>query len=211
MERAIPTPRDGWPHPASYESLDELAHDLGRATAAEGFDLECAIDRLRMVETAAGRRQRRRFDLATLAIALTNGWVTGVLERDVDVSLEVLRVDAHEQYRRCEHLGLDPANELALVVFRTHVEVRSDTVPAAIAVLRALARAEFTSGESVAVSHDKLLVLVHRTDGLAVRVHRLTAAMNDAVGHLGMSASCWIESLSSDSIWLDEHLDALIA
>lgn len=211
VERAAGAPRDGWPQPAAYESLDALAHDLGRATASEGLDLDTAIERLHRVESMAPRRERRRFDLATLAIALTNGWVAGVLQRDVDVSLEVLRVDAREQYRRCELLGLDPAHEIALVVFRTKVEVRSDTVPAAIAVLQALARTEFASGESVAVAHDKLLVLVHRTPDLAQRVRTLAAQMNAAVAHVGMSASFWIEPLSSDSIWLDEHLDALLA
>jgi hypothetical protein len=205
------TPRDGWPRPAAYESLDVLAHDLGRATATEGLDLESAIERLNLVAGMAPRRERRRFDLATLAVALTNGWVAGVLQRDVDVSLEVLRVDAHEQYRRCELLGLDPAQEIALVVFRTKIEVRSDTVPAAIAVLRAVARTEFASGESVAVAHDKLLVLVHRTADLASRVGALAGRMNAAVAHVGMSASYWIEPLSTDSIWLDEHLDALLA
>lgn len=209
MDRAATTPRDGWPQPAAYDSLDALAHDLGRATASEGFDLETAIERLRMVEAMTPRRQRRRFDLATLAIALTNGWVAGVLQRDVDVSLQVLRADAHEQYRRCALLGLDPAAEIALVVFRTNVEVRSDTVRAAIAVLRALAGAEFVSGEAVAVAHDKLLVLVHRRPDLAHRVRTLAAQMNAAVAHLGMSATYWIEPLSSDSVWLDEHLDAL--
>jgi hypothetical protein len=191
--------------------LDALAHDLGRATASEGLDLETAIERLHLVAGMAPRRERRRFDLATLAVALTNGWVVGVLQRDVDVSLEVLRVDAHEQYRRCELLGLDPAQEIALVVFRTKVEVRSDTVPAAIAVLRALARTEFAGGESVAVAHDKLLVLVHRTPDLATRVRSLATRMNDAVAHVGMSASYWIEPLSTDPTWLDEHLDALVA
>jgi hypothetical protein len=210
MERASATPRDGWPQPAAYESLDALAHDLGRATASEGLDLETAIERLHLVAGMTPRRVRRRFDLATLAVALTNGWVAGVLQRDVDVSLEVLRVDAHEQYRRCELLGLDPAQEIALVVFRTKVEVRSDTVPAAIAVLRALARTEFAGGESVAVAHDKLLVLVHRTPDLATSVRSLAARMNDAVAHVGMSASYWIEPLSTDPTWLDEHLDALV-
>jgi hypothetical protein len=210
MERAL-TPRDGWPQPAAYESLDALAHELGRATATEGLDLETAIERLHLVAGMAPRRQRRRFDLATLAVALTNGWVAGVLQRDVDVSLEVLRVDAHEQYRRCDLLGLDPAQELGLVVFRTKVEVRSDTVTAAIAVLRALTRTEFAGGESVAVVHDKLLVLVHRTPDLATRVRSLAARMNDAVAHVGMSASYWLEPLSTDPTWLDEHLDALVA
>lgn len=211
MDRASAAPRDGWPVPAAYESLDALAHDLGRATASEGLDLDHAIERLRILERMAPRRERRRFDLATLAIALTSGWVEGVLQRDVDVSLEVLRGDAHEQYRRCELLGLDAAAEIALVVFRTKVEVRSDTVPAAIAVLRALARQEFAGGESVAVAHDKLLVLAQRTPDLVPRVGALAARMNDAVAHVGMSASYWIEPLSSDAMWLDDHLDALVA
>jgi hypothetical protein len=211
MDRAAASPRDGWPLPAAYESLDALAHDLGRATASEGLDLDHAIERLRLVERMAPRRERRRFDLATLAVALTNGWVEGVLQREVDVSLEVLRVDAHEQYRRCEQLGLDAAEAIALVVFRTKVEVRSDAVPAAIAVLRALARQEFAGGESVAVAHDKVLVLAQRTPDLVQRVRLLATRMNDAVAHVGMSASYWIEPLSSDATWLDDHLDALVA
>lgn len=211
MERTRALTRDGRPRPSAHESLDALATDLGYATAREGFDLDTAIERLRRLGATASRRDRRRFDLSALALALTNGWVAGVLEREVDVSLEVLRVDAHDQYRRCELLGLDPAAQLALVVFRTKAEGRSDAVGAAVAVLRALARTEFTSGESVAIAHDKLLVLVHRTDDLARRVHALTGRMQDAVAHLSMSASYWIEPLSSDAIWLDEHLDALIA
>lgn len=210
MERTT-EPRDGWPQPAAYDSLEALAADVGRATAREGLDLDVAIERLRMVGSLASRRERHRFQLSALAIALTNGWVAGVLERDVDVSLEVLRVDAHAQYRRCELLGLDPADHLALAVFRTNIDHRSDHVSAAVAVLRALARAEFTGGEAVATTADKVLVLVHRTDDLVTRVGDLAARMQAAVAHLGMSATHWLEPLSSDVLWLDEHLDALLA
>jgi hypothetical protein len=54
-------------------------------------------------------------------------------------------------------------------------------------------------------------VLVHRTPDLAARVRTLAAQMNAAVAHVGMSASYWIEPLSTDPTWLDEHLDALLA
>lgn len=201
---------DGRRQPAAYESLDALAHDLGRATAAEGLDLDAAIDRLRLVgRTVAGRR-RRRFDVAELAVALTNGWVAGVLDREIDVSVEVLRSDAREQYRRCELLGLDPAQEIALVVFRPLVADRSDGTHAAVAVLQTLARRAFSSGESVALAHDKVLVLVHRGPELATHVHTTAAEMSEAVRHLGLSATYWIEPLCSDPRWLDEHLDALL-
>lgn len=205
MEHA-PTPaRDGRP------SLEQVARELGFATAVEGWDLDTAIERLRAVRDLASRRARRRFDLAALAIALTDGWVTGVLERDVDVSVEVLRLDAHERYRRCRQLGLDPAQEIALVVFRAKSEDRSDAAAASVAVLRALARAAFDAGEPIAVAHDKVLVLVQRADDLAQRVHALAARMRETVRHLGASATCWIEPLSTDSVWLDDHLSALIA
>jgi hypothetical protein len=181
------------------------------ATSVEGLDLDTAIDRLRAVRALCSRRDQRRFDLSSLAVALTNGWVAGVLARDVDVSIEVLRLDAHERYRRCRALDLDPAQEIAIVVLRTQVGVRSDAVTAAVAVLRQLARAEFCAGEPVAVAHDKLLVLVQRNDDLPRRVHLLAARMNAAVGHLGLSSTYWIEPLSSDSVWLDDHLSALTA
>ncbi len=211
MDQARKLPRGGQTAPDGRVPLHDLAHDLGFTTAAEGLDLDTAIERLRTLRDLTSRRRRRRFDLAELPIALTSGWVAGVFERGVDVSLEVLRLDAHERYRRCQALDLDPGRELALVVFRITVDARSDAAAAAVAVLRALARAEFAAGEPVAVSHDKLLVLVQRTDQLAGRVHALAARMNVAVSHLGMSAAHWIEPLSSDSTWLDDHIGALIA
>ena len=78
-----------------------------------------------------------------------------------------------------------------------------------VGVIEAIARVEFGGGESVAVSHDKVLVLVHRSEELARRVQVVTARVNEALHHLGMSATCWIEPLSSDVTWLDEHLDGL--
>jgi len=188
-----------------------LAHDLGAAIAAEGLDLDAAIERLASVRSLASRRERRAEDLADLAIALTAGWVDGVLAREVNLSLEALRLDAHDRYRRCVELGLDPAGELAVVVFRAKVGARSDAVAAAVAVLMALARADFAAGEPIASSHDKVFVLVAREEELARRVHALNARMHAAVSHLGMAASCWIEPLSSDPAWLDDHLTALLA
>lgn len=197
--------------PAERVPMGDLAmfRQLGFAAAAGGLDIDGAHDRMRALLAASPRRDRRRLDHASVAVAIIDGWMEGMAQRPMDTSVEVLRRLGHEQYRRCEVLDLDPAEQYVLVVFRLHGS-DDHLLEAGIAVAVDVARATFNRGECLATAKGRLLVLAPRTEQLAARVHHLAAKMQLRLDEYSLSVTCGLEPLSSDERWLDDLLDSVL-
>lgn len=205
IESSGPLP-GGRPKQPDTGSLSALAYSLGRAMGRQGLDLGAAMRRFRTIESMAPPLDHEPFDVSTLAVALANGWTAAVLAREADAALGSLGRGTGNRSYRCHSLGVDPAEDIALVVFRGESTSRSDTMPIGLAAMHASARAEFTAGESIMVAADRVVLIIHRVSDLVPRVEALTTKMRQGLAHIGMSASYRIEALDTSSTWLEQHL-----
>jgi hypothetical protein len=193
---------------------------FGRQAGADGWTLGDVSGWLEsLIELGDGvTRALRGFDAGT---ALASGWAEGFLRgASTDgcldpatglVTLPVLRLRLDQVHDQCRALGLEPASVYCLVIANLVIDdVGALRRQALLASLAEEVRHTFTSGETLAVHGDRVLVLASRTPELPSVIGALERRVRDHEVLRHRHVLTWIEPLPADFEAIDTYLDEMV-
>jgi hypothetical protein len=205
----------------AFSSRDEglLAGALGRfgrQLGAQGWALVDITRWITQLAELAGELgdDFNRFDVG---VALAHGWADGYMQGSqsgecVDgltglVTLPVLRLRLRQVYEQCSALGVPPDQVYCLVVVDTDLTDRPPLErEAAMVVVAEQTRRFFRSGETVAVSDSRILVLASRTDATRNGLLDLLSAVKIYPLLSSGGVFGWLEDLPIGGELLDTYL-----
>ncbi len=193
-----------------------LLVDFGHQIGADGLDLDFALRALQLLAVEARRRSGVELGTRIAAVAVANGWSTGVVNRarlvhstitPRPIFMQLLR----QRFDTGGEMVLCPAARAVLVV----AEIDSSMTDALelsrvqMGVVQHL-RSVFGSGQPIAAgTNGTVIVLVEREQFVAGDVLRI--AKHFASSSLDASpVRVWIEPLPLSRIHLDAHIEGLI-
>jgi hypothetical protein len=220
--------RAGWgdgPHEAMLDRLEpglldlvagaadttDVLAALGAAAGREGVPLDQVWEWLQSLFARLPRSRRAELDQRALAVAVGTAWANGVLEPDARAgparSPELLELRLRQLYDHCASLGLETADQYALVV----VDLGGAGPPAEWLpdVVREAVTA-FGRHEVVALLRaDRIAVVVTRHPSLAPAVQDLQARLGALRSLRSTVIRAWVEPLAPDPAHLAGHLAGL--
>ena len=204
---------------ATTDDLHRALSSFGRAMGLDGWPLsEIAswIERLGRLAAPLGAD----LQLFSSGVALAEGWAHGFLfgvhlGEATDpltglVTLPVLRHRLREVQLQCEALAIPIEQAFCIVVIDTDMRDRPPLErDAALVVLADRTRAAFGSGETVAISAGRVLVLASHHDGTLEAMLELLEELRSFPLLRASRVIGWIEELP-DSATLSGRLDAFV-
>jgi hypothetical protein len=191
----------------SNASASDAVREIGAAFGSAGHALADSAKWFAELLTLFPRRQRERLECWEHSVDLAEGWLAGATVQDRRVSggvdgAELLRYRLHQHYDRCLALGMNTAEEFALVVIDLGQSAELDSATRQVANdrLNDALFGEFRSGETVALfENGRAVVLCERRGTLANVVRSLVEALRHSVGD-GAAPHGWVEPLPFDRV-----------
>jgi hypothetical protein len=194
-----------------HGDIEPYLVEVGRRCGAGGHSLDDTAAWISLFARTSSPAVQAKVLSRRAAMQLGGGWMRGHNELAITATVDPfdvthLRTRLHQEYDRLQAFGLNPTDELLLVVLEA--AFTDETIPSS--TMAAAARTVFTAGDTVAeCPNGRVVVLTRHLTGVA-NLARLTAARAARAAkarHGGVRV--WIETLAQDRSTLDAFLGEL--